>query len=156
MASSRRESFIIDGDECNNAVISVKENRRVYTLVNPNRLKIRKTHADGDMYTEFDGKRCDYILSSSEFKTAILVELKGRDVEKACEQISATLDDLESKFSYSCFHGRIVSSRTPTIGLWSTNMKKLSQRLKQSGGSFVPSTGEIKEYVDAGFHLTRV
>ena len=94
-------------------VISIKELGKEYRLTNTSECMVLKTHVDGDLYTDADGKKCDYMLSSKVFETAILIELKGSDVEKAAEQLLSTYAELKVKYGYSRYYGRIIPSKVP-------------------------------------------
>lgn len=155
MASKNKKIFLEDkycslAPDC---MIKLSENKVEYLLKNNYSLPVFKTHVDGGMYSDETGKRCDYALSSKEYGTIILIELKGTDIDKAVEQISSTLSDFESKYRYERYYGRIVASKVPSIALHSNKYKRLSGRIKAYKGSLISSSKKMMESLDCDFSL---
>ncbi|MER1491500.1 hypothetical protein [Enterobacter cloacae] len=90
-------------------IIKVKENTSTFEMQNQNRRKIDKMKIDGCVITK--GVRCDWMFIDQLSKKEIYVELKGRDVEHAYDQITQTVTQLtktkESK------NGIIVCTKCP-------------------------------------------
>lgn len=79
----------------NDSIIVVQDGnkpRRVY-FKNPKKRKINKTKVDGCAIQK--GKRCDFLLVDHK-KTEYYVELKGKKIEEACDQITESIKKLSS------------------------------------------------------------
>lgn len=72
-------------------VCSEYQNKHI--LNNPTRINIYKYKIDGDILTEKDGEKCDYIVEvdTRSKPTAFVIEFKGSDLEKAISQIDTTI-----------------------------------------------------------------
>lgn len=141
------ENFRIDPKclyESNDSIIKVKENKASYSLVNDQRLRVGKVHVDGCLIN--DGERCDYLFTIEEKNSNILIELKGKDVEKAITQIKASFL-LFSKVMKGGFYGRIITSGTYAPVLESNESKRLKRLLLQTKGNLKFSTGSMVEKV---------
>lgn len=103
--------------------------------------EIVKVHIDGGVITEPEAStvdKCDYAFvirgkgGSPALEHAVLVELKGKNLDHACKQIEATLDMPEWKElwkSVGTVHGRIVMSSVPRTK-YSASYLKLKRRLE--------------------------
>ncbi len=60
-----------------------------------------------------EGKRCDFLLMNEDTQTAYLIELKGRDLNKAVEQLEATEYALRTQLEGYGLQFRIVCSNKP-------------------------------------------
>ena len=122
----------------NNKKIAVSENGRKFTINNPDQKEVAKIKVDGCLIDD-DRERCDYLFEviipdikdkeTKNIDTAIYVELKGSDIEKAFKQIMATLGyliDRHRQVNKECF---IVASRVPKA---STKTQELAEKLKKS------------------------
>ena len=110
-----------------NQLISLKENRSKIIFENPNRLEVCIVKVDG-CATE-SGPRCDYALTVDAMKEEFYIELKGRDVEHALDQIEATIKAISSdlrKQPKLCF---IISTRCPPRSV--TKISNRQQVLKK-------------------------
>ncbi len=85
MKNVKEEHKIITSD----ANIVFQENNRKITFCNPVKTDYKKVHIDGVAINE--GERCDYLLTSADERKEYFVELKGKDVIKACSQLKATI-----------------------------------------------------------------
>lgn len=88
-----------------------KNKRSKFCLENPKQKEIRVITVDDCVIKE--GIRCDYLIILPDAKE-IYVELKGKDVKHAVQQIEASIKQLTSNSSAEklCF---IVSTRCPII-----------------------------------------
>ncbi|VEP15317.1 conserved hypothetical protein [Hyella patelloides LEGE 07179] len=86
-----------------------KNNKSKFRLDNPKKLKIRVIQVDDCVITQ--GTRCDYLIILPN-SLEIYIELKGKDVKHAIEQIEASIKQLTASLSAkkSCF---IASTRCP-------------------------------------------
>lgn len=103
-------------EECYDSKVTVKENRSRFVLNNESRYKVLRTKVDG-CFIQGHEERCDWLLSTDQpEKMAYLVELKGKDIDKAISQLSATLDKLPQSLAS---HKKIciaVTTRIPKYG----------------------------------------
>ena len=75
--------------------IKCEEKQSKFILLNPERKKIDKIVVDGCIYKKGGSElRCDYALNYADI--TIFVELKGKDIKRAIDQILAT--DNATKF----------------------------------------------------------
>ncbi len=70
-------------------VVRDKGNTQEYRLVNDSGKFCCKVRVDGCLIKE--GKKCDYLIVNCSDKLAIFVELKGKKLSEACEQIECSL-----------------------------------------------------------------
>jgi hypothetical protein len=94
-----------------NPVIRLKENRSEIIFKNPERLEVCIVTVDNCAIQE--GIRCDYALTVDNLKEEFYIELKGRDIEHALDQLEATIQIISSdpqKYPKTCF---VISTRCP-------------------------------------------
>ncbi len=72
--------------------IVLEENNRKIIFDNPCNSSYKKVHIDGEVIKE--GERCDYLLTSTDEREEYFVELKGKDVLKACSQLKVTIKNV--------------------------------------------------------------
>jgi hypothetical protein len=104
--------------------ISCKENGMEYIANNPDRrFDVRKYRLDGELVRM--ETCCDYLVINDTGHKAYYIELKGKDIKHAVEQVLAgekiCRDSLERYISYY----RIVPHKSPAINLFPTNYKHL-------------------------------
>lgn len=82
--------------------IKFEENRKKIVFINTQRLRYKKVQVDGCAIKE--GAKCDNLLVSEDEKEEYYVELKGKDIKHAIEQIERTIDKIgehsEDRHSY--------------------------------------------------------
>lgn len=91
--------------------IAVTEKSKTFRLDNPNRRAVVEIKVDGCLIDD-ERERCDYIFELPENRTCY-VELKGKNVEKACGQILATMEYTKQQYASYKKTGYIVASRVP-------------------------------------------
>lgn len=76
--------------------------------------EIRQFKIDGEVFTKnADTARCDYLLLNDEAKRAYYIELKGSDLEKAIQQIEATVQIFQNSLpEYTPFKRVVYFSGT--------------------------------------------
>lgn len=82
--------------------VKVEENRRKAVFKNPQQKNYTVSKIDDCLITQ--GLRCDYLISETD-DASVLIELKGTDVDHACEQLLA-----------SVIHQNVTSLLKPRIG----------------------------------------
>ncbi len=113
----------------NDKIIVVSENKRKFTLVNPDCKSIEKIKVDGCLIDD-NRERCDYLFEiDCPCELAIYLELKGRNIEKAYSQLVSTLGYLSSSHSSLKRECHIVASRVPRAG---PKVQELKAKLAKS------------------------
>lgn len=88
MKNVKEEHKIITSD----SKIVFEENSRKIIFENPCKVNYKKVHIDGVVIN--DDERCDYLLTSEDERKEYFVELKGKDVMKACSQLKNTITNV--------------------------------------------------------------
>ncbi|MBO6193241.1 MAG: hypothetical protein J6O00_03570 [Clostridiales bacterium] len=99
--------------------ITSKENGRRYNLINDKRLRVVNYLIDGGVYREENDKtKCDrlYVVFDQPRLTVIFVELKGKSIKHALEQLKDTAVRHKSMLSEKRTAFRVVCSGAPKIG----------------------------------------
>ena len=99
----------------NYSKIVCKENKKEYTLNNSNKYTILKCHLDTGAITGNEEKKCDYLINILNIKNLIFVELKGKSINKACEQIEASLLHFKKLTKFYSIHARIIGTSVPKV-----------------------------------------
>jgi len=121
-------------DECckieNGSIVSRSENKRTFRLHNPENREIKVCEVDGCLIKS--GKRCDYLFLLS--NRAFLVELKGKNRNRALCQLIETAEALDSRSFQGVVKTYIVTSRTPKIDTdWQAALQNLKRRYRNAG-----------------------
>ena len=100
-----------------NTNIPCKEKGRRYTLQNDKKLTIANFWIDGGVYVDKTESKCDrlYYIVDEPKTTVIFIELKGRDIKHALEQLIATATQFKGVFENDRKFFRIVCSGAPKI-----------------------------------------
>jgi len=108
-----------------------KENKREIRLESSN--NFCKLKVDGCWLSESENKKCDFILFCCESQKAYLTELKGKNIERAIDQIAETYGQIPQtvKQRYDMTIAYVVASRVPTI---TTGTQRKKDQLKQRQG----------------------
>jgi hypothetical protein len=106
--------------------VTPTENKKKFTINNPNKRDVYRVKVDGCLITE--GRKCDYLFEvDNPISMVFYVELKGDDVKHAYEQIIATIEFCENKHRTTIRKCHIVHSSSPKI---SPTAQVLKKRLK--------------------------
>ncbi len=129
-------------------VYDPKNKKIKYILQNPSRRKICKVKIDNCVITSQSQRKCDYLMviceteasNQSESVDLYFIELKGRDLMSAVEQLTKTIEYFQSekyKFTGKVF-ARAVLSKVPMPKAIESDSKVLALRklLKKFGGDF--------------------
>lgn len=128
-----------------NKKIIVEENKKKYIANNIKQECIAKVRVDGGLISNQDIGKSDYILIRCEHDIVYIIELKGCDVAKACEQILSTIAYLSFSLRGCTIHGRIICSRAPTPALRSSHYTKLERQCRENGGQLIVKTNQFEE-----------
>lgn len=96
--------------EVTDKLLVVKENKCKCVFSNPNQHLLTKIKVDGCQIT--DGIRCDYLILDH-CHNEYFVELKGKDLPHAVEQLEASIQQLSAP-TIQLKKAIIVSSRNPS------------------------------------------
>lgn len=104
-------------EETFGSIVSVSDRNQnvVARFRNPKKLRYRKVKVDGCIVTV--GRRADWIVSEVGV-ASVIVEIKGKDIVSACEQLMASLNDsncialLESRVGLLIMCTRVPSGDT--------------------------------------------
>ncbi|HWG18926.1 MAG TPA: hypothetical protein VG225_00250 [Terracidiphilus sp.] len=109
-------------EETKSRRITVKANGRAATFLNPEKATIKRVDVDCWL-TSVSGQRSDYLLLKPG-TVDVIIELKGKDVEHALEQILATLTHWKAAKKCSPrFGGLVVFTRSPMRSATLDNLK---------------------------------
>lgn len=97
--------------EVTDKLLSVEENKRKCVFQNPDRCMLTRIHVDGCQITE--GPRCDYLILDHR-QNEYFVELKGKDLPHAVQQLEASIRQLSSSGKNIKRTALIVASRHPS------------------------------------------
>ncbi|MBD3587917.1 hypothetical protein [Bacteroides sp. GM023] len=97
--------------EVTDKIVVVKEKKCKCIFLNPNQYSLTKITVDGCQITE--GIKCDYLILDH-CHNEYFVELKGKDLPHAVEQLEASIQQLSAKNSTVKKQAIIVSSRYPS------------------------------------------
>lgn len=109
----------------------VRENNRSARFRNPanGRIKVRIVTVDGGMITS--GARADYVVAHPEVAD-VIVELKGSDVAKAIEQISATVPKWRQHALAGANHAALIVRGQGVHPNTSLQTQRLAKRFRTS------------------------
>lgn len=97
--------------EVTDKLLVVKERKCKCVFSNPNQHTLTKVTVDGCQITE--GVKCDYLVLDH-CHNEYFVELKGKDLPHAVEQLEASIQQLSDKSDTNKKQAIIVSSRNPS------------------------------------------
>lgn len=104
-----------------NKLITANEHNRKLAIKNPSAKSVRKIKVDGCLVVD-SSKRCDYMFeiiddsASDKIGSVIYLELKGRHIQEAYEQLVATIDRFIAEHHGIKKACHIVASRVPRTG----------------------------------------
>lgn len=124
---SEKDGVILNKDNYHIPNFTFKENNKRYNAENPKKLAGCRLKIDGAFYDSTNGKKCDngLLLEDNRF---YLIELKGDDVNKGCQQLLNTLALLEKdcpkeKFDFYC---RIIGATgVPKNSVYRLKLEKI-------------------------------
>lgn len=118
-------------EEAPKVVSTEKQNKHI--LNNPTRLKIYQYKIDGDILSDRDGEKCDFLVEveTQPKSTVFVIELKGSDLEKAISQIEATINRFIIARNYN-IQPRIIINRARTQQVHGSAYRKFKNRFPQA------------------------
>ena len=121
------------------------ENKSTYVPLNPHRKKLQHYKVDNCLMATVT--RCDYLMLNHTDSKAYFIELKGRALNKAAEQILCSIDVLKSPIKNWIIHARIVVTKVAHPELNASNVVSLKRLLRKRGGQLKYGSKEIKEII---------
>jgi hypothetical protein len=120
-------------------LVTVEENKRKYIFRNTSSKRICKIQIDGCAISNSSSKKCDYLIVVCEPQGGDLyfIELKGKDLIRAVEQLTETIQHFKSEIAGKVF-ARVVVSRVliPKTLETDARVKRLRSLLKKYSGNF--------------------
>jgi len=120
-----------------------EEKGKKYHGENPSRKRVAKYWIDGFWRTT--GRKPDYGIFLTDEKVIYLIELKGKSLDEAAEQIRQTVTEFEKDFEGKRVNGRAVLSRVPPVKVASSRVLDVKKVLKRFGGDFQYKAKYYKE-----------
>ncbi len=119
-----------------------QEKGRKHIAKNVKRACVTHYRIDGVVIKQ--GNKCDYLLINEDTKREYLIELKGRDLIGAAQQLEATESALKTQMMPYSVKYRIVASKCRTQEIKSTEFKKFQRRC---GKTLQYQTNQLEEYI---------
>lgn len=137
-----KTGLLFDDDR---GIVAFEANGRQYHAENPEKKRVIGYEVDGVVITE--GLRCDYAFAVLGSRWLYLIELKGKDLKTACEQLLATIAVFETRVAAGQIHCRIVLSRIQRPDLRSTQIVRLERKVARCGGTLVRECRRMVERI---------
>lgn len=125
-------------------LLTVEEKGKKYAARNLGKECVAKIKVDGCLINDSTVAKADYLILRCDKGMAYIVELKGRDVARACEQILSTAA-LLPVLKHCVLNARIVCSRVPSPNLRSTQQVKLDNLCRGKSGKLLIQINKIEE-----------
>jgi hypothetical protein len=110
-----------------------EENGREYRARNLSGKRLLMYRVDDEMIKT--GARCDYALGIPLDKAVYLIELKGKNLKRASEQLLATLSTLRTRLTGYAVHARVVLSRVQRSDIRSSSWRDLNKQIARTTGN---------------------
>ena len=88
------------------------------------------------MITSHVESKCDFLFLVCETDKAFFVELKGRDLSHAIDQIDHSIEVLINHLENFAINARVVLSKAQTPDLRTSKYAKFKAKIKALGGTF--------------------
>lgn len=122
-------------------IIVSEENGRKHRANNSkNGYEVRQYHLDGGLLK--NEKCCDYLVLNDTKRNAYFIELKGRNVSDAVEQLEKGKKKVEMELRGYEMYFRIVGSKMRTHEINSTQVRKIKSKYR---GRLCYGSGVIEE-----------
>ena len=115
-----------------------------YQVLNPNEKDFSLFRIDKDKIVTGQ-RKCDYLLVRCVDKHCFFIELKGRHLLDAVEQISKTIETLKNKLTGHVLNVRIVLTATNSPDLQHVDYIKLQKMVKATGGTITQRSRVLSE-----------
>lgn len=124
-------------EDCFEQATAAKENGKEVSILKPSHLTVCKVQIDNCLVKSNDLNKCDYFFRVCETQVNILVELKGKKILHAVDQIVQTflLLNKHLKQEPKAFKGYIISSSVPRAA--EQNFRREQERVLKEHGFFI-------------------
>ena len=109
-------------------IVSKEHGREHHALNKKHAYSVRQYRLDGGLFRQ--EKCCDYLVLNDSKKNAYFLELKGRNVSDAVEQLEAGRKKVIEELSGYELYYRIIGSKMRTHELDTPKMRKLKEKYK--------------------------
>ena len=125
-------------------VVVASEKGRSFKLENESKFIIKRWAIDKIVFKNSDEERCDYLIEVLTDESLIYywIELKGKDIIKACRQILNAIR-LINVSDEAIQYARIVATGVNRLAIRSNDYLKLDTLMRQTGGN-------LKTYTNTG------
>lgn len=99
-------------------IVVCEEKGKIYRAHNVDGNKVFKYHIDGEIIEDNSIIKCDYLVENEDKKSAYLIELKGKDLLHAIEQVENTnrfFSGLFKSNDYSVYLRIVYKSNTHAV-----------------------------------------
>ena len=121
-----------------------KGNSRKHRAINPDRkFDLRHYKLDGELFK--NTKCCDFLLINDSNKKAYLIELKGKKIDDAVEQLTAGEQKCKDELKGYTFFYRIVCSSAKTHKIQSVKFRRFKEKHKPY---LKTTSGEMEECLE--------
>ncbi|MCU0434511.1 MAG: hypothetical protein MUC87_13745 [Bacteroidia bacterium] len=155
MAPKQTDCFLFGKDWVdvkNSQNISLKEKKEssIYQIKNPDLIDLYIYKVDGGI-SKSKNEKCDYLIlkCTTEKPDAYFIELKGNDLLKAVDQITATIDNYKNDLKEHRIYARIVVSRVISTHIYDSRYKKLNVKIKELRGDLKTQSQKMIETIRA-------
>jgi hypothetical protein len=124
-------------------IIAAEEQKKKFIGYNKERKLFSKFRVDNCLIKK--GRKCDFLILDCEEQKAYFIELKGKDLLSAVEQIDHSIDRLISYLADHRINARIVLSKVSSPDLRSTKYIKLERRIKKLKGNLLKKVKILEE-----------
>jgi hypothetical protein len=115
-----------------------------YEGLNPDKKSFSLYRIDADKIVTGQ-RKCDYLLVRCIDQHCFFIELKGRHLLDAVEQVSLTIDALQNKLAGHILNVRIVLTATNSPDLENIEYRKLDRKVRASGGTIIQRSRLLTE-----------
>jgi hypothetical protein len=122
-------------------LIVIAEHGKQFTIQNENKISVKQVKVDGCLIKD-ERKRCDYLFEIEKKSLVIYLELKGKNVGHAYEQLVSTIEFCLTRHKNLERRCYIIASRVPSTTATMMNLKaKILKNYKAT--TIVTRKGEI-------------
>ena len=116
-------------------------------FINSKNRDLHHVKIDGCYILDQTKKKCDFLLLDKQKKSAYFIELKGKDVKSAIEQIDSTIEEMKKEVKEFERYCRIILSRYSVPNL--RNTPRYLRLVKKIGGPerIIIKTGSHEEKI---------
>lgn len=117
--------------------ITVQENKRKHILKNPSCKPVCKVRVDDCVISSVGQRKCDYLLIACQSDAWYFVELKGKDLLGAVEQLTQTLEHFQAQIPGKVFARTVLTKvNVPKTIETDARIIKLRKLLNKYRGDF--------------------